>query len=73
MSNKIKVDLGNNSYNVSLIESFKNSVVKFASSTKSQCMLITQQEMIKTNNMRLWWIAGIIISLLVSLVIRSMF
>jgi|TARA_B100001248_G_scaffold155063_1_gene116684 hypothetical protein len=31
------------------------------------------EEMIKTNNMRLWWIAGIIISLLVSLVIRSMF
>ena len=46
MSNKIKVDLGNNSYNVSLIESFKNSVVKFASSTKSQCMLITQQEIL---------------------------
>ena len=46
MSNKIKVDLGNNSYNVSLIESFKNSVVKFASSTKSQCMLITQQDIL---------------------------
>ena len=46
MSNKIKVDLGNNSYNVSLIESFKNSVVKFASSTKSQCMLITQKEIL---------------------------
>ena len=46
MSNKIKVDLGDNSYNVSLIESFKNSVLKFASSTKSQCMLITQQEIL---------------------------
>ena len=39
MSNKIKVDLGNNSYNISLIEDFKASVVKFASSTESQCML----------------------------------
>ena len=46
MSNKIKVDLGNNSYNISLIEGFKNSVVKFASSTKSQCMLITQKEIL---------------------------
>ena len=46
MSNKIKVDLGNNSYNISLIKSFKNSVVKFASSTKSQCMLITQKEIL---------------------------
>jgi len=44
MSNKIKVDLGNNSYNISLIEDFKASVTKFASSTKSQCMLITQEE-----------------------------
>mgnify|MGYP003297051696 CR=1 FL=1 len=44
MSNKIKVDLGNNSYNISLIEDFKASVVKFASSTESQCMLITQEE-----------------------------
>ena len=46
MSNKIKVDLGNNSYNISLIEGFKNSVLKFASSTKSQCMLITQKEIL---------------------------
>ena len=46
MSNKIKVDLGNNSYNISLIEGFKNSVEKFASSTKSQCMLITQKEIL---------------------------
>ena len=44
MSNKIKVDLGNNSYNISLIEDFKASIVKFASSTESQCMLITQEE-----------------------------
>ena len=44
MSNKIKVDLGNNSYNISLIEDFKSSVTKFASSTESQCMLITQEE-----------------------------
>ena len=44
MSNKIKVDLGNNSYNISLIEDFKTSVIKFASSTESQCMLITQKE-----------------------------
>ena len=42
MSNKIKVDLGNNSYNISLIEDFKASVTKFASSTESQCMLIKQ-------------------------------
>ena len=46
MSNKIKVDLGNNSYNISLIEGFKNSVIKFASSTKSQCMLISQEEIL---------------------------
>ena len=44
MSSKIKVDLGNNSYNISLIEDFKASVIKFASSTESQCMLITQKE-----------------------------
>tara|TARA_B100001109_G_scaffold234827_1_gene214177 strand:+ start:104 stop:1171 length:1068 start_codon:yes stop_codon:yes gene_type:complete len=44
MSSKIKVDLGNNSYNISLIEDFKSSVIKFASSTESQCMLITQKE-----------------------------
>ena len=44
MSNKIKVDLGKNSYNISLIENFKASVTKFASSTESQCMLITQEE-----------------------------
>tara|TARA_X000000368_G_scaffold61605_1_gene43456 strand:+ start:660 stop:1727 length:1068 start_codon:yes stop_codon:yes gene_type:complete len=44
MSKKIKVDLGKNSYNISLIEDFKASIVKFASSTESQCMLITQEE-----------------------------
>ena len=43
MANKVKVDLGNNSYNITMIEDFKDSVKRFASSTKSQCMLITQE------------------------------
>ena len=36
MSNKIKVDLGNNSYNISLIEGFKNSVEKFGGDSIKQ-------------------------------------
>ena len=43
MSNKVKVDLGNNSYNISFVEDFKDSIFKFALSTKSQCLLITQE------------------------------
>ena len=43
MANKVKVDLGNNSYNITMIRDFKDSVKRFASSTKSQCMLITQE------------------------------
>ena len=43
MANKVKVDLGNNSYNITMIGDFKDSVKRFASSTKSQCMLITQK------------------------------
>ena len=43
MANKVKVDLGNNSYNITMIEDFKDSVKRFASSTESQCMLITQE------------------------------
>ena len=43
MANKVKVDLGSNSYNITMIGDFKDSVKRFASSTKSQCMLITQK------------------------------
>ena len=52
MANKVKVDLGNNSYNITMIEDFKDSVKRFASSTESQCMLITQEnifELYKNN------------------------
>ena len=43
MANKVKVDLGSNSYNITMIGDFKDSVKRFASSTKSQCILITQK------------------------------
>jgi len=47
MANKIKVDLGLDSYKISMIDSFVSSISHVASSTKSQCMLISQDNIYK--------------------------
>mgnify|MGYP001289479501 FL=1 len=47
MANKIKVDLGLDSYKISMIDSFVKSISNVASSTKSQCMLISQDNIYK--------------------------
>ncbi|RPF73943.1 MAG: 3-dehydroquinate synthase [Rickettsiales bacterium TMED289] len=43
MANRIKVDLGAESYNISIINNFVNSISNFSSNTDSECMLITQK------------------------------
>ena len=47
MANRIKVDLGLDSYKISMIDSFASSISHVASSTKSQCMLISQDNIYK--------------------------
>jgi len=47
MANKIKVDLGLESYKISMIDSFVSSISHVVSSTKSQCMLISQDNIYK--------------------------
>jgi len=47
MTNSIKVDLGLDSYKINMIDSFAGSISNIASTTESQCMLISQENIYK--------------------------
>jgi len=47
MTNSIKVDLGLDSYKINMIDSFAGSIPNIASTTESQCMLISQENIYK--------------------------
>jgi len=47
MANKIKVNLGLDSYKISIIDSFASSILNVVSTTESQCMLISQDNIYK--------------------------